>query len=210
VEAAEEVDKMALNPNIKLPKLPINTKFLAVLIVLVVGIIYAYNTMFYKQQKQKIAERQKTLDSLKVELNVLKQRVADLEKTRAALDSLRAIWIKVQRLLPDKEDIPTWYDEIVSISRRSGISIDEFTPLAPIRSDKYVEYPFTLKFKGTFHSLGTFFSFVANAPWITEITGLTLSSASSKEGELPITIEGSCQLSTFVFNPEFLQGSSGG
>lgn len=192
------------NVNLKLPSnLPIDTKFLLILIVVVGGIYYAYYTYSYKPKKRKIEELNKEILDLKNELATLQVQVQNLEETKRKLDSLMIVWQKVQVLLPDKKDVPAWFDEMIAASRRAGVNVVSFKPSSPNQTDKYTRYPFELQFKATYHSLGAYLASIANHPRITRVTNLQLNSVS--ESDHVWTLEGSMTVSTFVFNPSFVE-----
>ncbi len=203
---AEEVNDMALDlKNLKLPSnLPINTKFLLVLIVSVSAIIYVYIKYSYNPKKQKIEELQQKLIDLKNDYAGLQVQVQNLQETKRKLDSLKVIWSRIQVLLPDKKDIPGWFDDIVAASRSAGIDVMQFKPASPKQSDKYTEYPFDVTFRGTYHSFGAYLAAIANHPRITRVSDVKLSAVDRQEGE-PWTLQGSMTISTFVFNPGFLE-----
>ncbi len=187
--------------NLKLPSnLPINTKFLLVLIVSAVGIYYFYNKYSYQPRKKKIEQLNQELIELKNKLAEQQVRMENLQETKRELDSLVVIWRNSQILLPDKKDIPGWFDDMMAASRSAGVNILQFKPLPPKPSSdqKYTEYPFQIKFKATYHSLGAYLAAIANHPRITRVSNLQLT-AVGKGGDEPWTLEGTMQISSFVF-----------
>ncbi len=206
MEAAEEVNDMALDlKSLKLPSnLPINTKFLLVLVIGFSAIIYVYIKYSYNPKKKEIEDLHQQLIDLKNDYAALQVQVQNLQETKRKLDSLKVIWSRIQVLLPDKKDIPGWFDDIVAASRSAGIDVMQFKPAPPKQSDKYTEYPFDVTFRGTYHSFGAYLAAIANHPRITRVSDVKLSSMDRQEGE-PWTLQGSMTISTFVFNPGFLE-----
>ncbi len=199
---------MALNlKNLKLnlpSSLPVNPKFLAALVIIVVAVLYGYYNYSYKPKKKEIETLQKEIIDLKNKLAALEVQVQNLEETKRKLDSLTVIWQKVQVLLPDKKDVPTWFDDMIKASQSAGVNVTRFKPGTPQQSDKYTEYPFDIEFEATYHSLASYIAAIANHPRITKVSNLQLTGMSDESGE-PWTLKGSMTVSTFVFNPSFIE-----
>ena len=99
----------------------------------------------------------------------LKKKFQDVAAQASNLDALKNQLVQIDDLLktmvlqlPSQNEIP---DLVVSVSQAavgSGLEVDLFQPQAEEPKDFYAEKKIDVKFRGSYHQLGTFFSEVAH------------------------------------------------
>ncbi len=105
------------------------------------------------------------------------------------LESLRAV-------LPEEKDVADILRRIQGLAAQSNLSIQRFTPQAPVQQGIYAEVPFKLQAEGTYHSLGAFFDRLSKFPRIINVSNITIRSIT--EPETSATIVAECVATTFV------------
>jgi len=94
-------------------------------------------------------------------LSEFQTEVAELQ---GRLDSLKAV-------LPDEKDYADLLRRIQTLATQSNLTVQTFTPQAPVTKQIHAEWPITLELEGSYHNLATFFDRVGKFTRIVNITG---------------------------------------
>jgi type IV pilus assembly protein PilO len=102
----------------------------------------------------------------------------------------------LNQVLPEEKDVADILRRIQGLATQSNLSIQRFTPQAPVQQALYAEIPYRLQAEGTYHNLGLFFDRVSKFPRIISISDITIRAKTPPEPNATITAE--CVATTFV------------
>ena len=166
--------------------------FLAVS-VLLVGAFYYWWVM---PAQEEMANRQKKLAGLRVDVNrglatarqlpAFRQQVAELQ---ARLENLRAV-------LPEQKDVGDLLRRIQTLAVQSSLQIKGFKPAPIVTKQMHAEWPINLELDGTYHNLGRFFDQVGKFSRIINVSGIHIKAKDKPTAESTISAE--CVATTFV------------
>jgi type IV pilus assembly protein PilO len=149
-----------------------------------------------------MADRQRQLDSLRLEvakaqniarkLPEFRSQVADLE---ARLDGLRAV-------LPEQKDVGDLLRRIQTLATQSNLEIRGFKPQSITQKQMHAEWPIALELEGTYHDLALFFDKVSKVPRIINISQIAVKGREGRGGDAAsgATISAECLATTFVLS----------
>jgi type IV pilus assembly protein PilO len=126
-------------------------------------------------------EKLRRVEELKVEyqnkqdelnkINSMQPKLArlrdDIQVLQIQLDSLRSIF-------PDRKEIPKLIREITRVAGESGIFTSKFNPLPDVTREHYIENNYFMSVVGGYHSLASFFSYLAEFELIINLTNVSI------------------------------------
>jgi len=161
------------------------------------------------------------LDQMNQEYSTMITNLKNVEMKSKSLEALKLEYVdllgryhEVEQLLPEVKQIPSFLVQLHTASSLTGTKIKMIEP-KPIESQKFYNVAsFKVEMAGTFHDFGKFIGYVANFPFITNVSDVqitSLSAASMNEGESEgddfgvknkSTMSASFVLSTYFVKPE--------
>ena len=179
---------------IKLPT-PHKIGILAVISVVLIG---GYWLGPYQKAMKRIKAKESKLSKLTFQLkeqeNIAKNYEKFVEKTEMLKQALQRDLAK----LPDKKEIPDLLKNISNMSREAGLEVLLFKPQGEQPAQFYARVPVELKFVGSYHNIGTFFSYVSTLPRIVNIENFSIESAQRKSGD-EFFLSTSCVATTYRY-----------
>jgi Tfp pilus assembly protein PilO len=130
-----------------------------------------------KQNKDSVAARQHTIDSLITLTDSAKKILAQgsVEDLRRRLEGYRASLELMRRLVPDRNEVANLMDEISTRAKIRGVQVAQFAPLTPEPGPAPFEtYKYQYSVVGRYDQLGEFLSDVASLQRIIVPMDLTL------------------------------------
>jgi type IV pilus assembly protein PilO len=175
--------------------------FLAVSVALV-GAFYQWWAVPVRAE---MAERQKKLAGMRVDINrglatarqlpEFRRQVAQYE---ARLESLRAV-------LPEQKDVGDLLRRIQTLATQSNLQIKGFKPAPIVTKQMHAEWPISLELDGTYHNLGRFFDQVGKFSRIINVSNIRIKAKDKPTAESTIAAE--CVATTFVLFETPAQGT---
>jgi type IV pilus assembly protein PilO len=166
--------------------------FVALGLMAVGGFYYVYAS----PRQADLAERQKTLDTLRADMNKglaiarrLPQFKAQVTELEQKLESLKAV-------LPEQKDFADLLRSVEALARQSNLRLNTFKPAPTVTKQLHAEWPINLQIDGTYHNLGLFFDRVSKFPRIINVTGINIKAKDKPDGNSTIVAE--CVATTFV------------
>jgi type IV pilus assembly protein PilO len=102
----------------------------------------------------------------------------------------------LRQVLPEEKDVADILRRIQGLATQSNLTIQRFTPLAPVQQQLYAEVPYRLTAEGTYHNLGLFFDRISKFPRIITVSEVLLRAKTPPDPNATITAE--CVATTFV------------
>jgi type IV pilus assembly protein PilO len=161
-----------------------------------VALVAAFYQWWAVPVRAEMAERQKKLAGMRVDINrglatarqlpEFRRQVAQYE---ARLESLRAV-------LPEQKDVGDLLRRIQTLATQSNLQIKGFKPAPIVTKQMHAEWPISLELDGTYHNLGRFFDQVGKFSRIINVNSIHIK---AKDKPTPdSTIAAECVATTFV------------
>jgi type IV pilus assembly protein PilO len=161
--------------------------------VLLVGAFYYWWVMPVQEE---MAERQKKLAGLRVDINRGLATARQLPAFRQQVTELQARLENLRAVLPEQKDVGDLLRRIQTLAMQSSLQIKGFKPAPIVTKQMHAEWPINLELDGTYHNLGRFFDQVGKFSRIINVSGIHIKAKDKPTLESTITAE--CVATTFV------------
>ena len=153
--------------------LPIKGSALFLILVVILGLAYAFD---WNDQWQELDIARQKETTLRQEFQEKKRLAVNLEGYRRQLAEIEQSFGALLKQLPNKSEMDALLTDINQAGLGRGLQFDLFKP-APQETltEFYAELPVTIKVSGTYHDLGAFTSDVAKLPRIVLLQDLNIS-----------------------------------
>jgi Tfp pilus assembly protein PilO len=178
-------------------------------------LVYFWHSKMYQPASSQLEAKRASYETVMTNLKTIELKAKSLAGLRQEYDRLLDRYQSIEQLLPEEEQVPDFLLQLHSASMLSQSQVTEVMPQMAGSEDFYNTSQFGIKFVGTFHELGRFLAAVANFPFITNVSRLTLKGLSpdvamgksTKEKKTAgdydqKTLEANFYLSTYYVKPE--------
>ncbi|ABW66141.1 type IV pilus inner membrane component PilO [Desulfosudis oleivorans] len=168
-----------------------------ILIVVVVFALLIGSFVFfsYMPKYKDIAKIDKQYETVAKELNVAKQKAAQLGALQEEWAEKEEKFKLVMAALPDKKEIPSLLSEISRAGNSAGLEFTRFVPQQESIRDFYAEIPVAISITGPYHSISLFFEKIAEMSRIVNVRGINISASKNAED----TLSTQCTTVTYRF-----------
>ena len=155
----------------------------AVILLLVVGILYAgWYFDITKQREQLFSVQQKEQDLSGI-LETKQKKAANLNALKEQMKEMEQSFGDMIRQLPDKTEVAGLLVDISQTGLAAGLEFRLFKPQGEVPSEFYSTLPIDISVVGTYHQLGEFVSGVATLPRIVTTHNISITKhAASGDG----------------------------
>jgi type IV pilus assembly protein PilO len=168
-------------------------------------LLYFWYARIYSKNVELIKQKQIQYEYLLTDLKSVEMKARSYESLKEEYGRLLERYQKVERLLPEEEQIPEFLMQMHSAARANQTGVIEIIPQAPLPQSFYNVKSFDMQMNGTYHDLGSFLSRVANFPFLANVENVTITgipqqeSASEQKGN---SISASLTLITYFVKEE--------
>ena len=173
-------------------------------------LVYFWYSRVYTMQAEQIEAKQAEYQTMITNLRNVEMKSKSLDGLQAEYESLLARYREIEQLLPEVKMVPSFLVQLHTASSLTGTRIVSITP-EPIKAETfYNTADFDVELIGTYHDFGKFISYIANFPFIVNVSNMELTSvltkaggggkAATDEGE-DLTINATFTLSTYYVKP---------
>jgi len=132
---------------------------------------------FLSVRLEEIKTTSEKIPNLRQELVKLEAKSKQIPQLEKELDTIKEILQKALKLLPEKEDIPTFLPEISSLGNEAGLDFLSFKPQKEQPKAFYAAIPISMEFNGPFHNTVDFFNNVSRMARIVHIKSVSMGKA---------------------------------
>jgi type IV pilus assembly protein PilO len=154
---------------------------IAVLIIVILGAGYYFDTSSQRTDLERLQQQEKTLRG---QLSIKARRAANLKVYEKQLKEMRTSFGKMLEQLPNKTEIPGLLVDISQTALSSGLAIDTFRPEAEKKQSFYAIKPIQIQARGTYPEIARFVSEIAALPRIVTLGDISLKPTSKKSNQL--------------------------
>ena len=179
-------------------------------------VVYFWYTRAYTVTDNKLALKTQEFETITTNLRNVEMKAKSLDALKLEYSELLKRYNEIEELLPEVKQIPSFLVQLHTASSLTGTRITRLSPLPQQGQDFYNIVSFEVEMSGTYHDFGSFISYVANFPFIVnvsdmniEATTVAVSKASNESdnsqlNELtkPETIKATFVLSTYYVKDE--------
>ncbi len=168
-------------------------------------LIYFWYSRVYTMQATQITAKQSEYQTMITNLRNVEMKSKSLDGLQAEYKSLLARYREIEQLLPEVKMVPSFLVQLHTASSLTGTRIVSITP-QPIKVESFYNAAnFDVELIGTYHDFGKFISYIANFPFIVNVSNMEITSIltnaggggkTSDEGE-ELTIDAHFTLSTY-------------
>ena len=150
------------------PALPRYSAFLAVVVLVVVGLWFAWLNSSELELENEQATELKLREDYKGKL----AKAVNLEVLRKQREQVLQYVTQLEKQLPSKAEMDALLSDINQAGLGRSLQFDLFRPGQVLVRDYYAELPITLRVTGRYHDIGSFASDIANLSRIVTLNNL--------------------------------------
>ena len=135
-------------------------------------VVYFWYSRAYSRYDSQINMKNREFETVTTNLRNVELKAKSLDALKAEYSDLLEQYNEVEELLPEVKQIPSILVQLHTASSLTGTKITKVEPLPISSRDFYSESSFRIELQGTFHDFGTFISYVANFPFIANISDM--------------------------------------
>jgi len=177
---------------------------IAIGVLIVVVLVLFWHSRFYSKYQDELSQKQIRHEKFLTELNQVKLKAKSLKGLQEEYEALLERYDKVEMLLPNEKQVAKFLMQLHTASARTQSRVAEVVPRSIKPKDFYNICEYEIRFNGTFHEFGEFLAGVANFPFITNVSEISLRGvedhmpSTNKLTEFDVaTLEASFLLSTY-------------
>ena len=145
---------------------------IAALACFIVG--YFWYTRLYTVYHNEVVHKSQEFESITTDLKNVEMKAKSLDALKVEYAELIKRYHEIEALLPEVKQIPSMLVQLHTASSITGTRITRITPL-PISSEAFYNIAsFEIALTGTYHDFGSFTSYVANFPFIANVSHMSL------------------------------------
>ncbi|HKK08265.1 MAG TPA: type 4a pilus biogenesis protein PilO [Gemmatimonadota bacterium] len=149
-------------------------RLLGILAALVVFV--AFWMYVYKPKKADLNELEDRVAQIEYQNRLAQARTGNLDAMRQELDREESVYVALQKLVPERSEIPAIYESIAQESQSLGLELEQVVPAAPTADSAsyFMHQDWQMQVKGDYQSVGQFLTRVASfrrivRPEVTEL-----------------------------------------
>lgn len=141
------------------------------LALLAFGVIaYFWYTRLYTSYDEQIAQKSQEFEAITTNLKNVEMKAKSLDALQTEYADLIERYHEIEALLPEVKQIPSMLVQLHTASSLTGTKITRINPRPETPQNFYNVASFEIELTGTYHDFGSFLSYVANFPFIANIT----------------------------------------
>ncbi len=145
---------------------------LIVISLIVVG--YFWNARVYAPNAQKIEQKTAEREQLVTKLKSVEMKARSLEELKMEYGGLLKRYHEIEALLPEVKQIPSFLVQLHTASSLSGSKITIIDSQQVVTESFYNKVMIHVELTGTYHTFGQFISYIANFPFITNVSNMSI------------------------------------
>lgn len=172
------------------PKLKLTPKQMQIVAGGLVGLGvggFLYFKFFWSPVAERIQTARASIEEVDGKINKAKAQAARLPQIEREIVVLQQQATDAERRLPKSKDIPAIIDTVAALARKHKISLTSFAPGPQAAKNYFIEVPYAIVAKASFHDLGRFFSALALEERIFNIRGVSFLGAT--DGSITVNFQ---------------------
>jgi type IV pilus assembly protein PilO len=168
-------------------------------------VLYFWYARVYTKNAADIKQKQVQYEYLLSDLKRVEMKSKTFASLKEEYEKLLERYKKVECLLPEEKQIPLLLTQMHSAASNNETGVLELIPQDPAAAGFYNVNSFDIGVNGSYHDLGSFFSSIANFPFLANVSDVTITALPYDE-QLPElkgkSIAASLKLTTYYVKEE--------
>ncbi len=137
-------------------------------------VVYFWYSRVYSVNENKIAMKTTEFETITTNLRRVEMKAKSLDALKIEYKDLVVRYHEIEELLPEVKQIPSFLVQLHTASSLTGTKITSIQPLPNKEEEFYNVVSFEVQLSGTYHDFGAFISYVANFPFITNVSDMSI------------------------------------
>jgi len=190
------------------------TQKIAIAVLAFFIVTYFWYSRVYSNYHNQITVKSQEFETVTTHLRSVEMKAKSLDALQAEYDDLLNRYTEIEALLPEVKQIPSILVQLHTASSLTGTKITRLQPLPIKTEDFYNIASFEVQMTGTYHDFGAFISYVANFPFIANVSNMAIQAQkvavakadaeneTQEVGKKPETLTATFVLSTYFVKEE--------
>lgn len=137
-------------------------------------VTYFWYSRVYSRFDTQISAKSAEFERVTTKLRGIEMKAKSLDALKLEYTDLIDRYHEIEALLPEVKQIPSLLVQLHRTSSLTGTKISKVEPMPIMEQDFYNVASFRIELSGTYHDFGQFMSYVANYPFIANISGVEI------------------------------------
>ncbi|MCB2202293.1 type 4a pilus biogenesis protein PilO [bacterium] len=133
-------------------------------------VVYFWYTRAYETYDSRITLKTQEFETITTNLRNVEMKAKSLDALQAEYGELVERYHEIEALLPEVQQIPSFLVQLHTASSLTGTKITRISPMPIAAEEFYNIASFEIEMTGTYHDFGKFVSYVANFPFIANLS----------------------------------------
>lgn len=122
---------------------------------------FAYIKYFWLPTSEKIEKTKAEIKTTEDKINKAKSQAVRLPKIQKEIETLNEQAIEAEKRLPKGRDLPAVITAVSMLARKYNVQLNSFTPGGQKSEQYFIEHPYQLSVKASYHDMGRFLAAIA-------------------------------------------------
>ncbi len=137
-------------------------------------VVYFWYSRIYSDIDSQLEVKTQEFETITTNLRNVELKAKSLDALKIEYEKLVERYQEIEQLLPEVKQIPSFLVQLHTASSITGTRITRVQP-QPIKGEEFYNIAaFDIEMTGTYHDFGTFISYVANFPFIANVSGVKI------------------------------------
>ena len=137
-------------------------------------VVYFWYSRLYSTYDHQIAQKASEFEQITSNLRAVEMKAKSLDALQLEYSNLVDRYEEIEALLPEVKQIPSFLVQLHTASSLTGSKITRVQPLTIESAEFYNVAAFEIDITGTYHDFATFISYVANFPFIANVSKMNI------------------------------------
>ncbi|MCX6834485.1 MAG: type 4a pilus biogenesis protein PilO [candidate division Zixibacteria bacterium] len=145
-------------------------------------VVYFWYSRLFSSYNSQINNSRQEFETITTDLRNVEMKAKSLDALKVEYADLTGRYQQIESLLPEVKQVPSILVQLHTASSITGTRITKIHPL-PVASQEFYEVAsFEVEMVGTYHDFGRFVSYVANFPFIANVTDVQIAAENRPKG----------------------------
>jgi len=146
-------------------------------------VVYFWYSRLFSSYNSQINNSRQEFETITTDLRNVEMKAKSLDALKVEYADLTSRYQEIESLLPEVKQVPSILVQLHTASSITGTRITKIHPL-PVASQEFYEVAsFEVDMVGTYHDFGRFVSYVANFPFIANVTDVQITAENCPKGK---------------------------
>ena len=140
-------------------------------------IAYFWYTRLYTKYDERLSQMTQEYSTMITNLKNVEMKSKSLDALKLEYEDLLSRYHEIEQLLPEVKQIPSFLVQLHTASSLTGTKITKIEPKEVAPENFYNVAGFEIEMTGAYHDFGKFIGYVANFPFIANISDVEITAA---------------------------------